>query len=264
MRNHLKIMVRVRTIHYCNVCDYKTNRKYDKDKHVTRMHGSNIQKNLNQASSNIQNQHNTQYGNGHNTHIPIEKYNEVVGIVQQLKQHCEVKNNAIRVRDNFLTGNNSKLQDEFTKNRILIEQNRNIMEENNQLVLEKEKLISDGNDKLGAMGEDMVNLIHKNKILRRKYKKKNISSKYEGSGYGNKFKTNKVPTSIFVGKDNPKPPTILKTGESGTIAPTTVYILNDRKTAYVRGENQLVGCGFDFSKISQRSKGIGGMLRGRK
>ena len=69
MRNHLKIMGRVRTIHYCNVCDYKTNRKYDKDKHVTRMHGSNIQKNLNQASSNIQNQHNTQYGNGQNTHL---------------------------------------------------------------------------------------------------------------------------------------------------------------------------------------------------
>ena len=53
MRNHLKIMGRVRTIHYCNVCDYKTNRKYDKDKHVTRMHGSNIQKYLNQACSNI-------------------------------------------------------------------------------------------------------------------------------------------------------------------------------------------------------------------
>merc|ERR1712002_325454 len=140
------------------------------------------------------------------------------------------------------------------------------MEENNELVLEKENLISDGYDKLSAMGEDMVNLIHKNKILRRKYKKKNISSKYEGSGsgYGNKFKTRKAPTSIFVGKDNAKAPTILKTGESGTIAPTTVYILNDRKTAYVRGENQLVGCGFDFSKISQRSKGIGGMLRGHK
>ena len=84
MRNHLKIMVRVRTIHYCNVCDYKTNRKYDKDKHVTRMHGSNIQKNLNQASSNIQNQHNTQYGNGQNTHHNGD-YNKVVGIVQELK-----------------------------------------------------------------------------------------------------------------------------------------------------------------------------------
>merc|ERR1711984_18823 len=150
MRNHLKIMVRVRTIHYCNVCDYKTNRKYDKDKHVTRMHGSNIQKNLNQASSNIQNQHNTQYGNGQNTHHNGD-YNKVVGIVEQLKQQCQVKDNAIRVRDTFLTANNNKLQVEITKNKILIEQNRNIIEINNELVLEKENLISDGNDKLSAI-----------------------------------------------------------------------------------------------------------------
>ena len=86
------------------------------------------------------------------THIPIEKYNEdcnkVVGIANGWKKQCEA--------------NNSKLQDEFTKNKILIEQNRNIMEINNQLVLEKENLVSDGNDKLSAMGEDMVNLIRKN------------------------------------------------------------------------------------------------------
>ena len=36
------------------------------------------------------------------------------------------------------------------------------MEINNQLVLEKEALVNDGNDKIGAMGEDMANLIHKN------------------------------------------------------------------------------------------------------
>ena len=91
-----------------------------------------------------------------------------------------------------------------------------------------------------------------------------ILSSNVGAGYGNKFKTNKAPTSIFVGEDSQKAPTILKTGESGTIAPTTVYILNDRKTAYIRGENELAGCGFDFSKIPQPSKGIGVMLRGRK
>ena len=45
-------------------------------------------------------------------------------------------------------------------------------------------------------------------------------------------------------------------------APTTAYMLNDRKTGYVRGENDMVGCGFDFSDISQRSKGIRGILRG--
>jgi len=42
-------MTRTRTIHYCNVCDYKTDRKYDRDKHVTRIHGSNVQQNASQA-----------------------------------------------------------------------------------------------------------------------------------------------------------------------------------------------------------------------
>ena len=41
-------MTRTRTIHYCNVCDYKTDRKYDRDKHVTRMHGFNVQQNESQ------------------------------------------------------------------------------------------------------------------------------------------------------------------------------------------------------------------------
>ena len=246
-------------MYQCGYCIFKSKRKYNLKIHEERNH-INLK---NKASSNIQNQHNTQYGNGQNTHHNGD-YNKVVEIAHGWKQQCQVKDNAIRVRDNFLTANNSKLQDEITKNKILIEQNRNIIEINNELVLEKENLISDGNDKLSAMGEDIANVIHKNKILRRKYKKKNLSSKYEGGGYRNKFKTKKAPTSIFVGKDNPKASTILKTGPSGTIAPTTAYILNDGKTAYVRGENQLVGCGFDFSEISQRSKGIGGMLRGRK
>ena len=252
-------------LHYCENCEFNSIHKWVVKRHTKSKHeiGLNVQKNLNQASYNIQNQHNTQYGNGQNTHHNGD-YNKVVGIAHGWKQQCEVKDNAIRVRDAFLTENNSKLQDELTKNKILIEQNRNIMEINNQLVLEKENLVNDGNDKIGAMGEDMANLIHKNKILERKYKRENISSSYEGAGYGNKFKTYKPPTSIFVGNDGQKAPTILKTGQSGTIAPTTVYILNDRKTAYVRGENELVGCGFDFSKTSQRSKGIGGMLRGSK
>ena len=86
MRNHLKIMGRVRTIHYCNVCDYKTNRKYDKDKHVTRMHGLNIQhlkgvpgiSNIKEQSIQIQNGLGTAY-------IPIEKYKEVCNATDQWK-----------------------------------------------------------------------------------------------------------------------------------------------------------------------------------
>ena len=29
-----------RTIHYCNFCDYKSDRRYDRDKHVNRKHGN--------------------------------------------------------------------------------------------------------------------------------------------------------------------------------------------------------------------------------
>ena len=29
-----------RTIHYCNFCDYKSDRRYDRDKHVTRKHAN--------------------------------------------------------------------------------------------------------------------------------------------------------------------------------------------------------------------------------
>merc|ERR1712030_276657 len=118
-----------------------------------------VQQNVNQASSNIQNQHNSQYGTGETTHIPIEKYNEAVGIAHEWKKECEIKDNGIHARNEFLTANNSKLQDEYVKNKILIEQNQNIMEKNNQLELEKEALVEDGNNKVSAMGQDMGNLI---------------------------------------------------------------------------------------------------------
>ena len=29
-----------RTIHYCNFCDYKSDRRYDRDKHVSRKHAN--------------------------------------------------------------------------------------------------------------------------------------------------------------------------------------------------------------------------------
>ena len=30
----------VRTIHYCHLCDYKSDRRYDRDKHIQRKHAS--------------------------------------------------------------------------------------------------------------------------------------------------------------------------------------------------------------------------------
>merc|ERR1711984_57796 len=88
--------------------------------------------------------------NAHSNTVPIEKYNEVVGIAQEWKKECEIKDNGIHACNEFLTANNSKLQDEYVKNKILIEQNQNIMEKNNQLELEKESLVEDGNNKVSA------------------------------------------------------------------------------------------------------------------
>ena len=270
-------MTRTRSIHYCNVCDYKTDRKYDRDKHVTRMHGSNVQQNASQAHeigfniaqesiqhtypnedynvNNIQNQDNSQYGSG-STVIPIEDYNNVVGIAHGWKKECDIKDNAIHARNEFLTGNNQKLQVEYMRNKIsdvenerLQEENERLQEENNQLGLEKEALIEDGNNKISAMGQDMGKIIHKNKILRRKYKKKKPSNSNMDATSGCGYKTNKF-----------KAPTTLKIGSSGRIAPTSFYVLNDG-TEYYRGENELVDVG--IRDICQRSKGIGGMLRAR-
>ena len=171
-----------------------------------------------------------------------------------MKQQCQVKDNAIRVRDTFLTANNSKLQDEITKNKILIEQNRNIIEINNELVLEKENLIEEGNNKVSAMGQDMGKLINKYENLKIEKKKEvqtpsnsNLGAR-SGCGYAKLDKTNN------------KAPTTFKIGSSSRIAPTSFYELNDG-TTYYRGENELIDVG--IRDICQRSKGIGGMLRSR-
>ena len=36
---HFIILRMTRTIHYCNFCDYKSDRRYDRDKHVNKKHG---------------------------------------------------------------------------------------------------------------------------------------------------------------------------------------------------------------------------------
>merc|ERR1711984_77846 len=130
--------------------------------------------------------------NAHSNTVPIEKYKEVVGIVHEWKKECEIKDNGIHARNVILTANNSKLQDQYVKNKMLIEQNQNIMEKNNQLELEKEALIEDGNNKVSAMGQDMGSLIHKNKILRRKYKKKKSSNSNLGATTGCGYKKSRT------------------------------------------------------------------------
>ena len=250
-------------MYQCGYCIFKSKRKYNLKIHEERNHINltnhatpkmSVQQNVNQASSNIQNQHNSQYGTGENTHYN-EDYNNVVGIANEWKKECEIKDNAIRTRDVFLTANNSKLQDEYVKNKILIEQNQNIMEKNNQLELEKESLVEDGNNKVSAMGQDMGKLIHKYENL--KIEKKNAVQTpsnsnlggTSGCGYAKLNKTNKF-----------KAPTTFKIGSSSRNAPTSYYELNDG-SRYYRGENELIDVG--IRDICQRSKGIGGMLRSR-
>ena len=165
----------------CNQCAFQGDYKQNLKRHERNMHGnntapttmyvgdnnpptkigSNVQQNVIHPPSNIQNQHNSQYGTGENTHIPIEDYKNVVGIAHEWKKECDIKDNGIHARNEFLSANNRKLQDEYVKNKILIEQNQNIMEKNNQLELEKESLFEDGNNKVSAMGQDMGNLIQK-------------------------------------------------------------------------------------------------------
>jgi len=90
----------------CNHCEYSTTRKFNFERHekshTQSKHeiGSNVQQNVNQASSNIQNRQNVsqaikeqstqiQSGSGSvvtsTTHIPIEKYNEALDMIHKLK-----------------------------------------------------------------------------------------------------------------------------------------------------------------------------------
>ena len=117
--------------------------------------------------------------------------------------------------------------------------------------MEKESLVEDRNNKVSAMGQDMGKLIHKYENLKIEKKKPCNSNLGATTGFGYKKwgKSNKF-----------KAPTTLKIGSSGRIAPTSFYVLNGG-TKYYRGQNELVDVG--IRDISQRKKGIGGMLRVR-
>ena len=258
----------------CNQCAFQGDYKQNLKRHERNMHGnntapttmyvddnnpptkigSNVQQNVIHPPSNIQNQHNSQYGTGENTHIPIEDYREVVGIAHEWKKECDIKDNAIHARNEFLTGNNHKLQVEYMRNKMLDVENERLQEENKILELEKESLVEEGNNRVSAMGQDMGKLINKYENLKIEKKKEvqtpsnsNLGAR-SGCGYAKLDKTNN------------KAPTTFKIGSSSRIAPTSFYELNDG-SRYYRGENELIDVG--IRDICQRSKGIGGMLRSR-
>ena len=159
----------------CSYCNYESIYKYNVQRHEHVHNKNSTQNNIAPTTisvdSNVNNLSNqTQSGFGSvvtsSTHIPIEKHNEVVGIAHGWKRECEIKDNGIHARNEFLTANNSKLQVEHMRNKMLDVENERLQEENKNLELEKEALIEDGNNKVSAMGQDMGNLIHKYKNLK--------------------------------------------------------------------------------------------------
>merc|ERR1712082_60536 len=71
--------------------------------------------------------------NAHSNTVPIEDYNNVVGIAHGWKKECEIKDNGIHARNEFLTANNHKLQVEHMRNKMLDVENERLQEENKKL-----------------------------------------------------------------------------------------------------------------------------------
>ena len=74
-----------KTIHYCTKCDYKSTRRWDRDRHMRSQHQN--QQNVSQAIKEQSTQ--IQSGSGSvvtsTTHIPMEKYNEALDMIHKLK-----------------------------------------------------------------------------------------------------------------------------------------------------------------------------------
>ena len=262
-------MTRTRSIHYCNVCDYKTDRKYDRDKHVTRMHGFNVQQNesqkiiqepiqINDASYN-EPLHNIQYGSG-STVIPIEKYNEVVECAHLWKNNCEkleednyVKDNAVKIRDAHLQNQNIKLQDEFIKNNNLHADYHNALEKIENLELINKEICNQSDDKIAAMGKDMGKVIRENKHLKRNsFKRRNRAldnyNRWKNMQYGDGVKKKFLKI---------KSPTILQKDRDVSLAPSTISVFNNGKVQYRRDKTIQDGIGFfSTAQYLQRNPGI--------
>ena len=114
----------------CNQCAFQGDYKQNLKRHERNMHGNNTAPTTMYLGDNDPpttiNAHSTQLGS-HNIRInepsmqcesdpaeifqvntvPIEKYNKVVGIAQEWKKECKIKDNGIHARNEFLAANNS-------------------------------------------------------------------------------------------------------------------------------------------------------------
>ena len=269
--------MREQTIHYCTQCDYKSTRRWDRDRHMRSQHklynNNNIAVNetkiiqeaikINDASYN-EPIHNIQYGSG-STVIPIDKYNQAVESSHLWKNNCEkleednyVKDNAVKIRDAHLQNQNIKLQDEFIKNNNLHVDYHSALEKIEQLELINKEICNESDDKIAAMGKDIAKVISENKQLKRKkFKRRNRAlnnyNRWKNMQYGNGVKKNFLKI---------KSPTILKKDSDIPLAPSTISVFNNGKVQY-RGEKTIQdGIGyFSGEQFLLRNPGIGGRLR---
>ena len=145
----------VKTIHYCRQCDYKSNRRWDRDRHVRIIHEmcSNripiIENKTKQEANQVEHVHHheplpsVQHGSGVVREQDNQAYNKVVEIANSWKNVCEklqeeklVKDNAIRIRDALLFNQNNKIQEEFNKNKNLHLENQTIRMNNTNIYVD--------------------------------------------------------------------------------------------------------------------------------
>jgi len=266
--------MREHTIHYCTQCDYKSTRRWDRDRHMRSQHklynnNNNIAVNetkiiqeaikINDASYN-EPIHNIQYGSG-STVIPIDKYNQAVESSHLWKNNCEkleednyVKDNAVKIRDAHLQNQNIKLQDEFIKNNNLHADYHNALKKIEQLELINKENCNESDDKIAAMGKDMAKVIRENKQLKRKkFKRRNRAlnnyNNWKNMQYGNGVKKN-----FFKIKS---PTILLQRDRDVSLAPSTISVFNNGKVQY-RGEKTIQdGIGFfSTEQFIRRNPGI--------
>ena len=91
-----------RTIHYCTFCDYKSDRRYDRDKHVSKKHGiykaptnTLLQPKVAYSSTEIP-QHITGYQNGSGVLRTIQQYDP--------RSNPQIQYNEVKHQGHGLTG----------------------------------------------------------------------------------------------------------------------------------------------------------------